>query len=371
MPDWYPWPDDPGDGIFCRDQAHVAAALHDVAVMTWRAEPGLGRRVDVSEGYEDGLLTFRVRYRLTRIPKLEVFYKLFGVLVALRRLRRDHGWTPDVIHAHEYRAGILALFPGPLARAPLVVSEHNSAFPRGLLERRDLRRARLVFRRAAVVAPVSSDLATFLAPMTKHTRVVPVPNTVDPNLFHPGTPRVGEDVVLITVGQLTEVKGQRYLIDALKTLEEGGLDVHLHMVGEGERRDELASQAAALGLTDRVTFHGFLPKAQVAGLMRDSDIFVLPSLWENMPCVLLEALTSGLPVVATRVGGVPEVVASDAGVIVEPGSSAALAGGVSQIARDRGNFDRGSLHEVAAARYGVEPMSRRWAEVYELARASR
>lgn len=375
MPDWYPWPDDPGQAVFCQEQAQVAAARHDVAVLTWRGETRLRKRVEVSEEREDGLLTLRVRYRQTGVPKLIFFYKLYGCLVALSRLRRRHRWVPEVIHAHEYPAGILALCLGRLTRAPVVVSEHNSAFPRGILERRDLLRAKIVFRRSAVVTPVSADLARFLAPLTRRTPVITVPNTVDPRVFSPARRglerRPAGRLVLVTVGQVIEVKGHRHLIDALDMLSQDGVDAEVHIVGEGDLRERLEQHASDLGLADRVTFHGYLAKPQIAELMRHADIFVLPSLWENMPCVVLEAIASGLPVVASRVGGVPEVVDSDVGLTVDPESPRALAEGVMNVAGNLDRYHPDVLHETAERRYGPDAVARQWAQVYELAQGPR
>jgi glycosyltransferase involved in cell wall biosynthesis len=371
MPDWYPWPDHPGYGIFCQAQAHVVSAMHDVVVLAWRVENGLRKRVDVSEAYEDGMLTFRIRLRPTSVPKLEYVYKLFGCLMACSRLLRHHRWVPDVIHAHEYRAGLLALFLGSLVRAPLVVSEHNTAFPRGVLERRDLLRARIVFRRAAVVAPVSLDLAQVMSNLTKDTRVVTVPPSVDPSLFRPDSRRSADVLTLVSVGRLVVVKGHRYLIDALKALEIAGVDARLHIVGDGDLRRALEAQVDDLGLTGRVTFHGYLPKHEIAEVMRGSDIFVLPSLWENLPSVVLEALASGLPVVATRVGGVPEIVDAEAGVLLDPASPTALADAIVEVAHNLHRYDRDVLHQRAASRYGPDAVAQLWTEVYELALAEK
>jgi glycosyltransferase involved in cell wall biosynthesis len=217
---------------------------------------------------------------------------------------------------------------------------------------------------------VSADLARFLEGLTKRTSVVPVPNTVDPAVFAPRPSIPSDELVLITVGKLIEVKGQRYLIDALRRLQEAGIDAKLHIVGDGDLRQDLVDQIDGLQLTDRVKLHGYLPKAQIAELMRSADVFVLPSLWENLPCVVLEAMASGLPVVATRVGGVQELIDARLGLLVEPASPSALADAIAEVAQHLDRYDPDTLHALAASRYGPESVARQWAQVYQQALAS-
>jgi glycosyltransferase involved in cell wall biosynthesis len=116
-----------------------------------------------------------------------------------------------------------------------------------------------------------------------------------------------------------------------------------------------------------VRFLGQRPKLEVANRMRAADVFVLPSLGENMPCALLEALACGVPAVASRVGGVPEVLDESSGVLVEPGSAAALAAGMETVATRLDRYDRAATAASARSRYGNDAIGRRWSGVYALA----
>jgi glycosyltransferase involved in cell wall biosynthesis len=131
-------------------------------------------------------------------------------------------------------------------------------------------------------------------------------------------------------------------------------------VGEGPLEGALRARAAGLP----VRFHGAQPPARVAELMREADVFVLPSRFENLPVVLLEAMACGLPVVATRVGGVPEIVDSSAGVLVPPGDVAALGSAISDVAGRLSDFDRAALAARAHSRYGIEAVGAVWDSIY-------
>lgn len=363
-PDWYPWAEQPLFGVFCREQAQAVSRVADVTVLTWRQDATLRVPFRLEEADEDGLRTLRVRYARMRLPRSGFASKLGGSLKALAALTRDR-WAPDVVHAHEYGAASVALVLGTVTRAPTVISEHYSGFALGTLPERELRRARWAFERSRLVCPVSHDLARHVQALAPRATLEPVPNVVDTETFAPsGAARVAASPRLITVGSLVPIKGHENLIAALARLRQGGADVRLDVVGDGPLRGDLERRASELGVGDLVRFLGFKDKPGVAEALQRADAFVLPSLWENLPCVLLEALSVGLPIVATRVGGVPEVLDSRQGVIVEPGSSDALADGVEAVVARLDDYDRGALRAKAVAEFGYDAIGRRWAEIY-------
>jgi glycosyltransferase involved in cell wall biosynthesis len=117
-------------------------------------------------------------------------------------------------------------------------------------------------------------------------------------------------------------------------------DWHLDIVGDGPARADYERRATELNLTGLVTFHGQKPKAEVAEFMRRADIFVLPSLWENLPCVVIEAMASGLPTVASETGGIPELISPTTGILVPPKDAARLATALADMIRFPNRFDR-------------------------------
>jgi L-malate glycosyltransferase len=371
MPEWYPSVDHPYAGVFCQDQARTVAMMHDVVVLTWVSDPRVSRPFTVTHRLENGVPTYQVRFRQTKVPKLGFAVKMLGIASVLYQLRRHSSWTPDVIHAHEYTAGVPALAVGRLGRVPVVVSEHASDVARGRLDSRQRRLATRVFRHADVVCPVSRDLSRRLAPLANGSRLIPVPNPVDTSVFRPRPRSSNERLRLLSVGNLVEVKGHRHLLDAFAALLRSGVDAALDVVGVGVLETDLRQQAAAVAPPGRVRFHGALSRHAVAAMMRSTDVFVLPSLWENMPCVLIEAMASGVPCVATRVGGVPEVVDRTTGLLVEPGSPEALTAAMLEMVRIRHNYEPAKLHDLAVSRYGHRAIGYQWTQVYEVARAQR
>lgn len=365
VPKWYPWPEHPVFGIFCREHAAALATRHDVVVLASLFTPDAGFPIyRVTDEVEDGIRTVRVRYRRPRLRPLALVCQLVGMLAALWSLRRE-GWKPDIVHAHVYSAALPALAIGRLARAPVVVTEHFTGFNRGLITGSERTLARIAFEHADLVAPVSDELASHLRAVAPRARMVTVPNVVDTEAFVPGPPHHDQHPRLLNVAALAEKKGHEYLLQAMSELPDARLDI----VGDGELRDQLERRTAELGLSDRVVFLGERPKAEVAALMRAADLFVLPSLAENLPVVLIEAMASGLPAVATRVGGVAELLDDEAGTLVPPRDPAALAAAVrATLERD---FDPATMAANARDRYGYAAICARWTGLYEELLSSR
>ena len=373
-PEWYPWDDRPTFGVFCREQARAVATRHDVVVLSCRPDPELRTPFRWDERVEEGVRTVRLRFCTAPVPKIGGVSKLAGCLALLAKLRRA-GWTPDLIHAHEYQAGRSALMLSRFMRVPVVVSEHYSGFALDTLSDRERERARGVFERAATVCPVGRDLERRLRRLAPAARFETVPNPVDTEIFRPsdasiGSPGNGRPLRLVAVGALVEVKGHRYLLEALAQLSRDR-NVELHHVGRGPLVDQLLELTRSLGLEGKVSFHGPMSHRGVAAALREADLFVLPSLWETCGSALLEAMACGLPAVATRVGDVPALLGENGGVIVTPRSSEELAAGIAEVASRLDRYDRAAIAARTKATNGFEATSRKWSHAYSTACAAR
>jgi len=292
VPKWYPWPPErPVWGIFCREQARAISAEHDVVVLASDAVRRPRFAVyELSDEVEDGLRTLRLRYRRPWFRPAAMAYQLVGMLAGLRKLRRE-GWSPDVVHAHVYSAGLPAVVLARLAGAKLVNSDTYTGFQRGLITGYDRRTARVAFRDAGLVAPVSHDLARHIHTLAPRTRLEVVDNVVDTDVFHPACEARdagGGRRCLLTVAALTEKKGHDVLLQAMAKLRDDGLELSLGLVGDGELRARLEARIREEGLDQAVRFYGELPQPQVAVPIRQADLLVLPSRFENLPVVLIE-----------------------------------------------------------------------------------
>jgi sugar transferase (PEP-CTERM/EpsH1 system associated) len=247
---------------------------------------------------------------------------------ALRELR------PDVVHTHQLAT---LLYGGAAARSlgvPVVVhTEH------GREQYATRLKTRLLGRTAGRFCDRFYCLTGDMARAVRTARIVPdsnlrvIHNGIDIAKFQGAandTPAVRRSLsippdatVIGTVGRLSEVKRQDVLIRAFARVRQTVHAAHLVLVGDGPLLHELQSLAASLGVADAVHFAGYQPHS--GPFLRAMDVFALTSRSEGMPQAVLEACVTGLPVVASRVGGLPEVIEDDVtGLMFTPGDDAAL-----------------------------------------------
>jgi glycosyltransferase involved in cell wall biosynthesis len=145
----------------------------------------------------------------------------------------------------------------------------------------------------------------------------------------------------VCLGTLHEVKGQTHLIEACRILRQRGRKLHLHFIGDGPDLAARQRQAAEAQLADCVTFHGAVARSRVVELLRQSDIVATPSVpsrdgrREGIPVALMEAMASGVPVVASRLSGIPELVEHEAtGLLAPAGDAVALADALERLLDD-------------------------------------
>jgi len=141
----------------------------------------------------------------------------------------------------------------------------------------------------------------------------------------------GQGHRLLFVGRLVRAKGVLFLLETVARIEGAMLDI----AGDGPHRNYLETKARSLGIGDRVRFLGYQSQAQVRELLRNADVFVMGSFAEGLPVVLMEAMAAGVPVVATRIAGIPELVDDGLnGFLVPPGDPAVTATAVRQLLED-------------------------------------
>lgn len=187
---------------------------------------------------------------------------------------------------------------------------------------------RLIWRGATYVMANSTGLRDLARKNSPHRDILLIPNGVDTHFFTPPAPgkKKNTGVRLAFVGRLSPQKDLLTLLEALKDLPpETAGQWTLDVIGDGPERRRLEQHAARLGLEGRVDFRGWMSREQVRDVYREVDFFVLPSRDEGMPNVVLEAMASGLPIIASRIRGNVDLVESEQnGLLFEPGDAADL-----------------------------------------------
>ncbi|HEV2608903.1 MAG TPA: glycosyltransferase family 4 protein [Noviherbaspirillum sp.] len=277
------------------------------------------------------------RYPL--IPKVGMTSAPFFMAAAAKQtIARiiDEGYDFDAIDAHYfYPDGVAAVMLGKYFNKPVVITARGSDI--SLIPRHHLPRRMIVWaaQNADGIITVCNALKEEMVALgVEADRITPLRNGVDLTMFRPldkeaQRKELGlEGFTLISVGHLVPVKGHELIVGALPLLP----DVRLLLAGSGPEQGRLEALARHLGVSDRITFLGAIPHAELKKYYTAADASILASSREGWANVLLESMACGTPVVASKVWGTPEVVASpDAGLLMNERSPAALAQAVSDL----------------------------------------
>lgn len=242
-----------------------------------------------------------------------------GVLAFARivsRVRELHRLQPiDVVHAHgPLPCGHAAMLLNRELSIPYVVSVHgldvfSTVQVSGRAGEWCRRISQRVYRFSQRVICISEHVRDkVLEGMGRSCRTSVVYNGVDPKLFSPGSEPSSESPVVLSVGNLIPIKGHELLIRAAASLASDFPALRCEIIGEGPERSHLQALAGQLCLADRVSFLGRQSRKQVAAAMRRCTVFVLPSRYEGLGCVYLEAMSAGKPVIGCRGQGISEII---------------------------------------------------------------
>ncbi|NIA22248.1 MAG: glycosyltransferase [Anaerolineaceae bacterium] len=290
---------------------------------------------------------------------------------AIRRLRSLVAHLqPDIVHSHLLRAHLAAGLAICCRKGPTVIMTEHQADPR----RWALHLLRIAARKARVVTAVSEAVRGHLLDRGfASDRVLTLPNGIEVEAIAAGRPiergRLGlpkDARLLLFVGRLTRQKGLDILLRAFSTIAAEQPQVHLLVAGDGEQGRELEHLSKWLGLAERVHFLG--RRDDVAGLLKTAEVCVLPSRWEGLSLVLLEAMAAGRPVIATRVEGSREVLTDGCtGLLVEPESPAALAEALRRLLGDADLAARlgPAARKRVAGEFTAQAMAARYAKLYD------
>ncbi len=290
-----------------------------------------------------------------------------------RELRRRR---VDIVHTHAWGTLVEGVLAARLARTPKIVHGEHGLLERGANRRRIMQR--WLWPRANQLLSVSARLAEEMVELAgrKIAQVKVVPNGVDADRFRPcardvdgvrasfGLPT--DDVVIGMVARLVPVKNHAGLLTVAASLRRAGRQFTIALAGDGPLRDELLRQVDQLGLSGRVHFLGDV--TNIADFYRALDIFVLNSDSEGMSNTILEAMSTGLPVIATDVGSNAESVDDGrTGILVPPADAAALAGAMAtliDLTETRAAYGRAARRRVEDE-FSLDRMVRGYEAVYE------
>lgn len=374
LPKWYPNKIDVLDGVFVVDHAKAVNLHHDLFVLFVHSDTTLMIKKTVefnqSHGYPELIIYFKV-------PKTK--FRFFNQLIAgLRflkyqfygyRLIRKKWGKPTVSHVHVLlRTSFLALWLKWIHKIPYLITEHWSGYDSSVgypISRLKKFWLRYIIKRSAGVTTVSSYLSDHIRYISDQKPVHVVSNCVDDGLFYIREKPQDTKTKIIHISTLDDYpKNFGEILSVIATLSEKRDDFEFHAIGKGIEVQLQQERATKLGILNKtVFFRGYLPKEVVAKELAESDLMLLFSHYETQSCVLLESFLSGVPVIASNVGGVGEIVTKSNGLLVNRNDSKGLLESLESFLNGTIIFDKEEIR-ASAMRYGYSEIGQKFGEIY-------
>jgi glycosyltransferase involved in cell wall biosynthesis len=370
---WYPSQIDPFDGDFIQRHAYAAAMFNDVYVIHIAPdERGKATNNVREEIKRKGRLTECVVYfkkKTSIFAKVDGFLKWGGLFKKAITDYIDKNGKPDLVHVHvPMRSGLLALWLKRKHHIPYIVSEHWTIYQPGSANGFNMRNplfkffTRKIIKHSSALLTVSRDLGERINEQVLRKNFLVVPNVADETLYY-FEPEQRKPFVFIHVSNMSYQKNVQPIIKSFEAANQEFPNSRLVLVGPHEKA--LADLAKQTHLLDRSIFlRGEIPYDQVAKAVREANTLVLFSRFENLPCVIIEALCCGRPVITTSVGGIPEVIDERNGIFVSVNDETSLVKAMKEMMMDYSSFKLQEISEKARSRFSYTVVGQLFDNVY-------
>jgi glycosyltransferase involved in cell wall biosynthesis len=374
---WYPSRVNGFDGDFIERHAKAISLYNNVFVIYVVKDPQItDGEIEIEKQVSGNLITYRGYYpnsgsKAGWIEKLHSGRWNFKVCQRIYKNIVHEFGPPDIVHLNVLmKAGLFAWWLKKKYRLPYVLSENWTGYYK---ERKDGYRqksgfykflSRMVFRNCAYALPVTNDLRERMNELFGTIPSKVIPNVVDTSLFYPVRGAENFPIRLIHVSTLGYHKNIQGILRVTKKLYQCRQDFELYLAGPAS--DEIRQWTKEHGLLNTcVFFLGLIPYEQVAVHMRNADALIMFSRYENLPCVILEALACGLPVISTNVGGIREVIDDGNGVLVQSEQEDELLEAIHKLLGSLHLFDKQKIAFSAKKKFSFETVGSQFDQVYK------
>lgn len=359
---WFPNKEDNYSGIFIKRHAQAVSKYCDVAVLYFHfTENHIPQEIEIK--IEDGIKVVRIYLggiiRTSSISKIFTFLFLkngfYFSLKGIKSVFKELG-TPDIVHVNViFPSGILALIIKYLYGIPYVLTEHTNPFKIFLTTPFKRFFSKLILMNAKQIMPVSKYLQDSMVSFYKTDKYLIVPNVVNTDLFTPygEIRKLSEKKIILHVSRLNDqLKNISGILGAVAQLSIERDDFILFIIGEGIDKESLELKAKRLKINGSfVQFLGNKTDKDLACYMRSSQFFILNSREETFCVVCIEALSSGIPIIATRCGAPEEYITDDMGVLIPIDDSIALVNSINYMLDNWMKFDADGLHKKIFSKF--------------------
>ncbi len=366
IPSWYGTKVNPTNGSFFKEQALALKEKgHNViiAFVEVTLEKLSNEDKKVQYYIDEGLKTYRIKenkIRKTGNIGTSMAIKR-GIIKIYNELTKND--KIDIIHLHScVWAGAGAVAIKKKANVPLVITEHSSFYARYKVNIFEDFLIKYITKNSNYMICVSNTLKNIMLKYTDSIDVIP--NMVDCDKFKLNNINLEDKFIFLTVSYLKDNKNVDVLIKAFKKALDH-IDAKLIIGGKGPEEEKLKKLCADLGISDKVEFKGALSRAEVPEVINSCNVFVLASKFETFGVVLIEALSSGKPVISTKNGGAQDIVNSNNGFLVDVDSVSQLGDAIIKMKENYSKYNSADISRECKDKYNKTNIATRIEEVYK------
>lgn len=364
----YPSKKYPMNGIFEYDQAKALSNYGHNVIFGFVDLRSIRRfrKLGFEKFEKDGILHYGINIPLGRFPKSVLsFFRNHGLKLLYKKIKKEYG-KPDLMHAHFTGSAYSAAKLIEYNKLPLVITEHFSKIMSDNTEKSLYKMADFAYQQADEIISVSPAFKEIIDNKFNQKSIY-IPNIVDTNIFKYNSKEMNcsEEFNFISVGNLIKHKRMHHTIKAFNRAFNNNTKVKLTIIGGGPEKKNLESLIKELNLEDRIKLTGRIERKEIAEYFKKSDAFVLASKGETFGVVFIEAMASGLPVIATRCGGPEHFIKKEQGLIIEKNNIDKLAGAMKNINKNIDNYDNEKISKMTVDEFSPESVAEQITEVYK------
>jgi len=360
---WYPSRVLPNNGDFIQRHAKAVSLLHNVEVIHIISDEKSTKNIEIETKEINDIKTHIGYIKQTNNPILKCIRYWKTYIILLRKIK-----SFDAVHLNElYPFGVFALHLKWFKKKPFIISEHWTIYHKPQCENISFTQkimSRLIVKKAAFVCPVSNNLKESMQSLKFDGNYKRVPNVVDTRLFYPEENNEGIFTITHISNMSNSHKNIEGILRVISKIESKIDNFKFNLVGENSKKYRSYSKKINL---NTVFFKDHIEHREVANELQKSNLFILFSNYENLPCVILEAFSCGVPVISSKVGGISEFFPNDFGFLIQPNDEIDLEKKIIEIYTNF-NTKKTKMHKYAEENFSELKIAKEFSKLYKLSK---
>ena len=359
---WFPNKLEPTNGNFVQRHAEAVSLLHDVEILHAIGDFTQNEKFIFDDKVINGIRTLIVYYKNSNNPLLNFYRRMKAYQLGFKRVEK-----PDLVHGNVLHNNMLfAVYLKKKYKIPFVITEHWSVFQEvNHFKISEISKifARTIANNASYILPVTQNLIFGLRKLKIFASMKVIGNVVDTKIFN-FEKKQSQNFTFLHVSNLIPLKNADKIIQSAVMLYNENFKFSLEIGGDGDV-DMLNSLIREYNAESYIKTFGMISSQEVANKMKNANCFVLFSDYENQPCVILESFATGIPVIAPRVGGIPEIVEENRGILVEKADEKALFEAMKNVLEDKIAFENSEvIRSYVVDNFSKQKIAEQFSEIY-------